>query len=66
MSAWFTKQTEADFQKERDEVLNATAEDIRRTADLVEAALAQNNLCVIGSEAAIQKEKELFGAIGRL
>ena len=66
MSAWFTKQTEADFQKERDEVLNATAEDICRTADLVEAALAQNNLCVIGSEAAIQKEKELFGAIGRL
>ena len=66
MSAWFTKQTEADFQKERDEVLNATAEDIRRTADLVEAALAQNNLCVIGSEAAIQKEKELFGAIDRL
>ena len=32
----------------------------------LEAALAQNNLCVIGSEAAIQKEKELFGAIGRL
>ena len=47
-------------------MLNATAEDICRTADLVEAALAQNNLCVIGSEAAIQKEKELFGAIGRL
>lgn len=66
MNAWFTKITEADFQKERDEVLNATAEDIRKTADLVEAALSQNNLCVIGSEAAIQKEKQLFGAIDRI
>ena len=66
MNAWFTKITEADFQKERDEVLNATAEDIRKTADLVEAALSQKNLCVIGSEAAIQKEKQLFGAIDRI
>ena len=66
MNAWFTKLTEADFQKERDEVLCATAEDIRKTADLVEAALAQNHLCVIGSEAAIQKEKDLFGAIDKL
>ena len=66
MNAWFTKLTEADFQKERDEVLGATAEDIRKTADLVEAALAQNHLCVIGSEAAIQKEKDLFGAIDKL
>ena len=47
-------------------IYNAIVWQCRRTADLVEAALAQNNLCVIGSEAAIQKEKELFGAIGRL
>ncbi|MGN0314502.1 MAG: insulinase family protein [Fusicatenibacter sp.] len=65
-SAWFHGITEEDLQKERDEVLNATPEDIRSLADLVEAALAQNNICVIGSEAAIQKEKGLFGAVENL
>ncbi len=66
LNAWFSGITKEDFQKERDQILGATAEDIRKTADLVEAALAQNNLCVIGSEAAIQKEKDLFGAVDKL
>ncbi|MDD7740945.1 MAG: insulinase family protein, partial [Lachnospiraceae bacterium] len=65
-SAWFNGITREDLQREREEILNAEPEDIRALADLVEAALAQNNICVIGSEAAIQKEKEIFGAVENL
>ena len=65
-SAWFNGITEEDFQQERDQVLDATLEDIHALADLVDAALKQNNICVVGSEAAIQKEKELFRNVENL
>ena len=58
--------TEADFQQERDQILDATLYDIHALADLVDAALKQNNICVVGSEAAIQKEKELFKNVENL
>ena len=65
-SAWFNGLTEADFQQERDQILDATLDDIHALADLVDAALKQNNICVVGSEAAIQKEKELFKNVENL
>ena len=65
-SAWFNGITEADFQQERDQILDATLDDIHALADLVDAALKQNNICVVGSEAAIQKEKELFKNVENL
>ena len=65
-SAWFNGTTEADFQQERDQILDATLDDIHALADLVDAALKQNNICVVGSEAAIQKEKELFKNVENL
>ena len=65
-SAWFNGITEADFQQERDQILDATLYDIHALADLVDAALKQNNICVVGSEAAIQKEKELFKNVENL
>ena len=43
-----------------------TLDDIHALADLVDAALKQNNICVVGSEAAIQKEKELFKNVENL
>ncbi len=50
----------------RDQILDATLDDIHALADLVDAALKQNNICVVGSEAAIQKEKELFKNVENL
>ena len=47
-------------QKEREEVLNATSEDIRALSDLIAAALSENNLCVIGNEDVVEKEKDMF------
>ncbi len=48
------------IQKERDQILAAGEEDIRALADIVEAVLRQNYLCVIGNEEKIEEQKELF------
>lgn len=54
------------LQKERDQVLNCTQEDIRALADMVEAALKQNNLTVLGSEQKLEEEKDLFDRVSEL
>ena len=54
------------MQKERDEVINAEPENIRALADLIEAVLSDHNLCVIGNEDAVKKEKALFDTIEKL
>ena len=45
------------------EVLNTTAWDIRALADAVEAVLADNCLCVIGSESMVAKYSDAFGSV---
>lgn len=47
--------------KEREEVLNATQEDIRKLAPLVKAVLNTGSLCVVGNTDKIEADKELFG-----
>ncbi len=65
-TAWFCGITEEMVQKERDEILQAGAEDIRNLAPLIEAVLSEKSICVVGSETAVQKEKEIFGEIKSL
>ncbi|MDO5424972.1 MAG: insulinase family protein [Eubacteriales bacterium] len=60
LSAWMSDYTEEDFQKERDEVLQADQESIRSLAPIVEAILKEGAFCVIGGEEKIESEKELF------
>lgn len=48
------------LQKEREQVLNATQEDIRALAPLVQAVLEQNCFCVLGNEEKLRAEKDLF------
>lgn len=60
MSAWLTCATEADYQKIRDEVLDASPADIRALADGIRELLADGSFCTIGNESKIEKEKELF------
>lgn len=60
MGAYLTGLTESDVQKQRDEILGATKEDIRRLAGIVKAIMDCGNLCVIGSENRIEKDRELF------
>ncbi|WP_461810041.1 insulinase family protein [Faecalimonas sp.] len=51
------------IEKERQQILDATQEDIRKLANIVEAILKANQLCVIGGEDKIEEHKELFDEI---
>ena len=62
-SAYFMGLTEEMMQRERDQILDATPEDIQALAEIVEAVLSQDWICVIGGEEMIGKEKELFADI---
>jgi Zn-dependent M16 (insulinase) family peptidase len=55
--------TLAMLQKERDEILGTTVEDLKGFAKMVEDVMAQNVLCVVGNEKKIADEKELFKKI---
>lgn len=59
-TAYFCGVTEEMMQRERDEILNATTEDIQKLAPIVEAILGEEELCVVGSESAVEKDKDVF------
>lgn len=60
MGAYMSGTTYEDIQKQRDEILNATPEDIRKLADIVAAIMAGGNICVIGNENKIEQNKDMF------
>lgn len=60
LNAWFGHVTEEDIRREREEILNASQEDIRALAPLMRAILADRNFCVLGNEDCLAKEKEMF------
>jgi len=62
----YANYTKEDFQKERDQVLNVTKEDIKNLEKYVKAVLEQNNLCVIGNENKIIDNKDMFISIKEL
>lgn len=63
MNAYLQDLTEEMLQKDRDEVRNATAEDIRALSDMIQSVLQDPSVCVIGNEDAIQKEAQLFDKV---
>lgn len=60
LSAYLSGVDKEMMQKERNEVLNATKEDIRALAPIVKAVLATGSLCAIGNEEKIEANKALF------
>lgn len=52
--------TQADIQKERDQILSAKKEDMLKYADMLDAIVNENNFCVYGSETLINKNKGIF------
>ena len=60
LNAYFCEITEEEVQKERDEILNATCEQIRALASQIRAVLAQQNLCVIGNEDNLKSQSDMF------
>ena len=63
MSMYLTKTPLEVIQKERNQVLACTKEDIRNTADAVRKIANTENICVIGNEKRIKDEASLFESI---
>lgn len=66
LSAYLEGITYEQIQKERNEILNAQPEDIRRLADLVQAVLKKDSICVIGNENMIKESTGLFENVEKL
>ena len=48
------------LQKERDQILNASAEDIHALAEIIEAVLAADQICVVGSESKVAEASDVL------
>lgn len=53
-------------QNTRNYILAATDEDIRATADIVNQIVSAGNICVVGNEATIEANREIFGQVKNL
>ena len=65
-TAYITGLTEAMVQKERDEILDVSQEDIQALKPVLEAILGTGALCVIGNEGKIEEDAGLFGQVSSL
>lgn len=68
-SSWFCEAKTPKYeeiQKERDQVIGATQEDIRGLRDMIASVLAENNLCVVGNEETLQASEGMFGEVKHL
>ena len=58
--AYFRGLTVEMLQKERDQILNATVEDIHALAEIIEAVLAADQICVVGSESKVAEASDVL------
>jgi Zn-dependent M16 (insulinase) family peptidase len=63
LSGYISGISEQELQKERDQVLGCTKEDIQSLAPVMRAVTESGNLCVIGNERHLADEKELFAVL---
>lgn len=66
LAGFMTKRTQEDMQKERDEVLSCTQEDIQALSEHIRAFMSDDALCVVGNAEKITAAKELFDATMQL
>ena len=66
MSCYLRDVTFADLQRNRDQVLNATVEDIRALAPLVQATMDQDYFCVVGNEDTLTAAADMFDELYNL
>ena len=60
MAAYLQNISYEEIQKERDQVIGATEDDIRALKDLIASVLEEKNLCVIGSEENLKSQSGMF------
>ncbi len=58
--------THEQLQKEREQLLDTTVEDIRNLAVYMEAILASNCICAVGNEGKLKAGADLFGSLKQL
>ena len=58
--------TDEIIQKQRDRILSATAEDIRRIATYIEQIVSEDNYSAVGCESTINKNTEMFEEVKNL
>ena len=63
LSCYLRGTTIEDIQRERDEVLDAKPEDIAALAEPVEAIIRAGEICVIGSEAVLEKDADRLSVV---
>lgn len=66
MNALLCGVTMEDLQRERDEILNATEEDIRGLKAMIASVLEEQNLCVIGNEETLKNQRQMFAQLKNL
>lgn len=66
LSGYMTGLTNEDMQKERDELLTATAGDLRHMADYIRAFMEEDCLCVVGNAEKIKAAESLFDKVENL
>lgn len=66
LSMYLAGITEEDLQKERDQILNITVEDIRNLHKALQAVLDAGHICVIGNEDKINANKDMFKEVKSL
>ncbi|MCF0142393.1 MAG: insulinase family protein, partial [Parasporobacterium sp.] len=66
LNEYICKSTKELRQRERDEIINCTAEDIRALAPYIRKALSAGNVCVIGNGTKVDEDKELFKEVRNL
>ena len=66
LSCYLRDVTFADLQRNRDQVLNATVEDIRALAPLVQATMDQDYFCVVGNEDTLTAAADMFDELYNL
>lgn len=60
---YMRKITAEDLQKEREEILGTSQEDIMGLADMILEIMKRKSYCVLGSELKIRENSELFGSL---
>ncbi len=63
---YLKKTTQEDVQKERDEVLSTTPQDISSFKDLLNDVMKQNYICVLGNEEKIKKNSNIFDRLTKV
>ena len=66
LSAYLSGVTDEMVQKEREQILDVTQEDIKALADIVQAVLDTKALCVIGNDQQIRAQESMFGEVKNL